>query len=231
MEERKIYSRRFPKKEWEERDKIWMVLCRSFLQRYVRPSDTVLDVGAGYCEFINNIQCGKKYAVDLNEETRDFAHEEVTVLQTRASALSDIGDETIDVAFASNFFEHLESKDELLATLWEIGRVMKSGGRLLILQPNIKYSYKDFWDFFDHYLPLSHKSMIEALELTGFAVLEVRPKFLPFTTKSSLPKHPLLVELYLRSQLAQWIMGRQMFIVATKVTPSAHGDVQGGRSH
>lgn len=227
MEKRKIYSRRFPKQEREERDKIWRVLCRSFLQRYIRPSDTVLDVGAGYCEFINNIHCGKKYAVDLDEGTRDFAHDEVTVLQTRASALSNIGDETIDVAFASNFFEHLESKDELLATLREIGRVMKSGGRLLILQPNIKYACRDFWDFFDHYLPLSHKSMIEALELTGFTVLEVRPKFLPLTTKSSLPKHPLLVELYLRSQIAQSIIGKQMFIVAAKGMPSAHGGDQG----
>jgi len=227
MEKREVYSKRFPKQEWEARNKIWRVLCRSFLQRYVMPSDTVLDVGAGYCEFINNIQCSRKYAVDLNEETKLFAHEGVTVLQTRASALSSIKDQTVDVAFASNFFEHLESKDELLATLREIGRVMKSGGRLLVLQPNFKYSYREYWDFLDHYLPLSHNSMIEALELAGFDVLQVWPRFLPFTTKSSLPKHPLLVELYLRSRLAQWIMGKQMFIVAAKRTPSLYGHAQG----
>lgn len=211
-----LYSARFSKSDVERKNRVWQVLCRDFFQHYLRPSDTVVDVGAGYCEFINHIECRKKYAVDLSDDTRRFANEEVIVLKTESTDLSALEDESADVVFASNFFEHLESKAEVLATLREIHRVLRVVGKLLILQPNIKYLRGDYWDFFDHLLPLSHVSMMEALELSNFTILEVRPKFLPATTKSALPQHPLLVALYLKLPIVQRIMGKQMFIVAMK---------------
>jgi hypothetical protein len=44
----------------------------------------------------------------------------------------------------------------------------------------------------------------------------VQPRFLPYTTKSALPSWPVLVRLYLRCPPLQWLLGRQMFIVAVK---------------
>ncbi len=212
----KLYSARFSESDLQRKNMVWEVLCRDFFQKYVGLSDTVVDVGAGHCEFINNIRCGRKYAVDLSEHTRQFAGEGVAVLQAKSTNMRALGNGSVDVVFASNFFEHLESKADLLATLREIHRVLTTGGRLLILQPNIKYLHGSFWDFLDHHLPLSHLSMTEALELTDFSVLETRPRFLPFTTKSALPQSPLLVALYLKVPLAQRIMGKQMFIAATR---------------
>ena len=212
----KLYSARFSESDLRRKNRVWEVLCRDFFQKYVGLSDTVVDLGAGHCEFINNIRCGKKYALDLSEHTHEFAGEEVAVLHTKSTDIRTLGDGTVDVVFASNFFEHLESKADLLATLREIRRILTTGGRLLILQPNIKYLHGSFWDFLDHHLPLSHLSMTEALELSDFSVLEVRPRFLPFTTKSALPQSPLLVALYLKLPLAQRVMGKQMFIAATR---------------
>lgn len=54
-----LYQGRFSKQEVEDKSRIWEVLCKHFFQEYVSPNDTVLDLGAGYCDFINNIQCGK----------------------------------------------------------------------------------------------------------------------------------------------------------------------------
>lgn len=211
-----LYRHRFAAAERRRKDALWKVLCERFLQRYVGPTDTVVDLGAGYGEFINHIRCGTKYAVDLNEDTRWAVNEDVVFLQRKGYELTDFDDGSVDVVFASNFFEHLPSKEELLATLREIGRVLRPGGRLLVLQPNIRYAYREYWDFFDHHLPLSHESLAEALELTGFTIVEQRPRFLPYTTKVRLPQHPLLLLIYLRLSPLQWLFGKQMFVVAAK---------------
>jgi len=213
---KKLYARRFGPKERAQKNALWKVLCQSFLQRYVSESDVVVDLGAGYCEFINNIRCGRKFAVDLNEETGQYAADDVTVLLEPAAALSSIEDASVDIVFASNLFEHLPDKQVLIAVLAAIHRVLRRGGRLLVLQPNIRYAYREYWDYFDHYLPLSHLSLSEIILMEGFAIEEVRPRFLPYTVKSRLPKSGFLLKIYLRLPPLQLLMGKQMFLVAAK---------------
>jgi SAM-dependent methyltransferase len=209
-----LYEHRFDPAERAEKARIWEVLCRHFFQRYVARDAAVLDLGAGFCEFINHIECGRKYAVDMDEHVRQHAAADVEVHLGRSDDLSWLAPQSLDAVFASNFFEHMTSKDMLLATLAEVHRVLRPGGRILILQPNIRFAYDVYWDFFDHHLPLSDRSMVEALAISGFRPLEVRPRFLPFTTKSALPQSPLLVRLYLMVPLAQRLLGKQMFIAA-----------------
>jgi SAM-dependent methyltransferase len=217
VSERGLYERRFDPAEQAAKREVWAVLCRDFFQRYVRPDDEVLDLAAGFCEFINHIECREKFAVDLNEQVRRHAAPEVTVHVGPAGDLSWLGAESIDLVFASNFFEHLGSKEEMLAVLAEIRRVLRPRGRILVLQPNIRFAYRVYWDFFDHRLPLSDRSMVEGLQLAGFEPSEVRPRFLPYTTKSRLPSWPLLVRLYLRCPPLHRILGQQMFVAAVKV--------------
>ena len=209
-----LYRARFSLEDRARKYALWKVLCEQFLQRYVRPADTVLDLGAGYGEFINHIRCAKKFAVDLNDETAAALDADAIFFQGRAGELSEIAAGSVDVAFASNLFEHLTSKEELLTTLHEVRRVLRGGGKLLILQPNIRYAYREYWDFFDHHLPLSHESMAEALQLAGFTVVESRARFMPYTTKSRLPQWPGLLRIYLRVRPLQWLLGKQMFLVA-----------------
>lgn len=84
------------------------------------------------------------------------------------------------------------------------------------MQPNIKYIGADYWDFFDHHTPLTDKSLKEALELTGYQVKVLIPKFLPYTTKSRIPQYPWLVAIYLHVPFAWKIMGKQILAVAEK---------------
>jgi SAM-dependent methyltransferase len=209
----RLYKARFEESELPRRAAVWRVLCR-FFQRYLPAEAHVLDLGAGYCEFINAIRAARKTAVDLNPATQKYAAPGVTVLQTAADNLAGVSDASVDVVFASNFFEHLPDKPTLLRCLSEIERVLRAGGRLIILQPNIRYAPGAFWDFFDHHLPLSDRSMVEALRLSGFSVKEVRPRFLPMTTKSRLPQWPWLVSLYLALRPAHLLLGKQMLIIA-----------------
>jgi ubiquinone/menaquinone biosynthesis C-methylase UbiE len=52
--------------------------------------------------------------------------------------------------------------------LKEVRRILKPGGKFMILGPNIRYACKEYWDYYDHYLALSHLSLVEGLTLAGY---------------------------------------------------------------
>jgi SAM-dependent methyltransferase len=212
-----IYDRRFGPDVRFRRD-MWGVLCREFFQQYIPSSAAVLEVGAGYCEFINQIQASRKLAIDLNSDTPRHAAADVTVLHTASSDLSAVESGSFDVAFASNFFEHL-SRDDILATMREVRRVLRPGGRFLVLQPNYRYCYRRYWMFFDHVTPIDHDSLAEALETSGFEVTSMLPRFMPYTTKSRMPRSLWLIRAYLRFPLVWRLLGQQAFAVAEVVGP------------
>ena len=213
MDVQTIYERRFAD-SLAFRRQMWAVLCREFFQRHVPTDATVVEVGAGYCEFINQIHAGRKIAVDLNPDTRTYATPEVRVITSSTSHIDGLDSGVADVVFASNFLEHL-SRQDILATLKEVRRVLKPTGRFLILQPNIRYCKEDFWQFFDHITPLCERSLTEALETTGFDVPYVLGRFLPFTTQGRLPNSIGLLKLYLKLRPAWRIFGQQSFFIAT----------------
>jgi len=211
----RIYYRRFGK-DIEFRKEMYHVLCDKFFQRYIPQNAVVLDIAAGYCEFINNIKAKKKIALDLNPDVKQFAENDVEVIISPSTDMKQIKSETVDVAFTSNFFEHL-SKDDIVKTIKEVYRILRKDGKFLILQPNIRYCYKDYWMFFDHITPLDDRSLSEILEVNGFKVIECIPKFLPYTTKSKLPKSVFLLKVYLKISIIQKIIGKQAFIYAKKL--------------
>ncbi|HEX6834333.1 MAG TPA: class I SAM-dependent methyltransferase [Rudaea sp.] len=212
----KLYHQRFPDAELAQKHAIWKVLCGDFFQRYVKPEDTVVDVGAGYCEFINNIRAAHKIAVDLNPDVRRFAAPDVRVINQSCTAIRELEAASVDVVFMSNFLEHLPNKELVLETFREAHRILRPGGRVIVLQPNIRFLPGEYWDFFDHHTPLTDRSLVEGLQLAGFTPTVVYARFLPYTTKSRLPKSIALVKLYLRVPLAWRVLGKQALVVATK---------------
>jgi ubiquinone/menaquinone biosynthesis C-methylase UbiE len=210
-----IYRRRFGK-DVEFRKRMYQVLCADFFQKYIPEDATVLEIGAGYCEFTNNIKAKKKIALDLNPDIKKFAGDDVEAVIASSTDMKQIKNESIDVVFANNFFEHLK-KEDIVETIREVYRVVKREGRFMILQPNIRFCFRDYWMFFDHITPLDDRSLSEVLETNGFKVIECKPKFLPYTTKSKLPKSIFLLKLYLKFPPVHKIFGKQAFIYAKKV--------------
>ncbi len=211
-----LYDHRFSEAERARKDKIWEVLCKYHFQQFVKSTDTVLDIACGQGEFIRHIKCAKKIAADLNRQVQSILPPDIQFINAPANALSAIASGSVDVVFISNFFEHLEEKRAMDAVLQEVLRVLKSGGRLVNMQPNILYEPGRYWDFYDHHLPLSHRSAEEGFVKNGFVVEKVIPRFMPYTTKSALPKHPFLVRMYLAVPLAWRFLGGQFLIVARK---------------
>ncbi len=211
-----LYRERFADQDQMFKERAWDILCRRALQRYVRESDTVLDLGAGRCEFINAIHCREKIAVDLNPDVKAFARDALVVV-TSSVDLTAVDPASVDVVFSSNFLEHLSGKTAVLSTLEECHRVLRPDGTLIVLMPNIRYLHGRYWDYFDHHTPLTHFSLGEALKLTGYRLERVVPRFLPYTVKqTAVPKSLSLLRLYLRLPFIWPIFGRQMLVVGRR---------------
>lgn len=211
-----LYRIRFSERELPRKNAIWQIICRDFLQRYIAPTDTVVDVACGYGEFLNNIQAARKIAVDLNADAQRFLAPNVEFNRQPATELSKVVTGGADAVFTSNFLEHLPDKHVLDLFLDEVHLALRPGGRYLILGPNLRYLPGEYWDFYDHHLGLTHLSLSEALQLKGFVIERCIDRFLPYTTQGALPTHPLLVKLYLHLPFAWRFFGKQFFIVATK---------------
>lgn len=213
---KKLYEVRFSDAERASKERVWRVLCKHYFQRFVRPSDTVLDIACGQGEFIRFIKAGRKIAVDVNGAVGAQLPADVNFICASADHMRGVADSSVDVCFASNFFEHLEGKSAMDAVLREAWRVLKPNGLFVNMQPNIRYAAARYWDFYDHLMPLSHLSAAEGFAKQGFSVETLIPRFVPFSTKSVLPQHPILVRAYLALPFVWKLMGGQFLLVARK---------------
>jgi SAM-dependent methyltransferase len=123
---------------------------------------------------------------------------------------------SLDVVFTSNFFEHLPSKAALERTLQQAHGALAPGGRVIALGPNIKCMGGEYWDFFDHYLPLTELSLVEVLTKCGFRILLCQDRFLPYTMSAG-KEYPIwMLRTYLALPIAWRIFGKQFLVVASK---------------
>lgn len=213
--ESEIYRIRFNDRELQQQRQFWRPICR-YLEKYMSVEGATMDLGAGYCHFINNVRSVKKYALDINEENlRLYAQENVELLIGTGTDIS-LPNASLDTVLASSVYEHFHTREDVARSFREVRRTLRPGGRFLVLQPNFAYCSKHYFDFFDHRLAFTHRAIVEGLQASGFQIVRVIPQFLPFTSKSRLPKSAWLVDLYLRLPFAWRLFGGQMLVVAEK---------------
>jgi dolichol-phosphate mannosyltransferase len=128
------------------------------------------------------------------------------------------------VVFTSNLLEHLQSKAEVERTIAEAHRVLKPGGHFIAMGPNIRVVHGNYWDFWDHAVPISDRSLIELLAIHHLEIVETYDRFLPYTSSSPLPRAPILVRMYLRSRMVWPLFGKQFLIRARKSRAEADND-------
>jgi ubiquinone/menaquinone biosynthesis C-methylase UbiE len=209
------YERRFAEHA-QYRNDVWKVLTADFFQKYVPESATVLDVGCGWGEFSNNIRAAKKYGIDLNPDSATHLSPDVELLSQDCTAHWSVPDGSVDLVFTSNFFEHLESVRDITTTVHQAHRVLRQGGLIIALGPNIRHVKGKYWDFIDHRTPLTDASLAELFSGCGFTIEKQLSRFLPYTMMGG-PKPPVsFVRLYLRVPLAWRVLGAQFLVVGRK---------------
>ncbi|CAN5161894.1 hypothetical protein BH11PSE5_BH11PSE5_25760 [soil metagenome] len=196
------------------RSTVWRTLWQHHFRHRIAPSDCVLDLGAGYGDFINNVTAARRIAVDLWPDMTQHLDPGVEALVGSADALDSIADGTVDYAFSSNLFEHL-TQESVAKVLVSLNRVLSDRGQLTLLQPNYRYAYREYWDDYTHVTAWSHESLPDFLQAHGWEVTDVCPRFLPLSVKSRLPTWPILIAAYLKAPVKP--LGKQMLITARPI--------------
>jgi 2-polyprenyl-3-methyl-5-hydroxy-6-metoxy-1,4-benzoquinol methylase len=210
----KLYQNRFDKRN--RKNAIWKILCKKFFQKFIDKNFIVCDIAAGNCEFINNIECKQKIAFDLNPDLPLYADANVETVQDSFFNMNKYLTNKIDIIFISNVLEHLDTKEMVIEAIRLCRENLSENGKLIILQPNIKLTGGAYWDFIDHKLALTDLSLEEAAKICDLKLNYKIVRFLPYTTKSKMPQHPVLVWFYLKIPLAWRFLGQQSFLVFEK---------------
>jgi len=212
----RIYDGRWGFAELESVRAIWHVLVREFFSQLVPEDAAVLDVGCGFCHFLNEIRAREKLGVDGNPASARFAEAGVTVKIDHDFSLSDLPERHFDVIFISNVLEHLENGTQVIRLVRRCAELLSERGRLIILQPNFRVIGARYFDFIDHKTVLTDASVRETLALADLKLVREIRRFLPYTTKSKVPSHPRLVWLYLKLRPLWFLFGRQSLFVAER---------------
>jgi len=193
------------------RDVLWKSLWRYCFSEMVGPDDCVLDLGAGYCNFINTVVARRRIAVD---SWVDFPTHLAPGVEYKVGSVTDLNfleDGTVDFAFASNLIEHL-TKGDFANLLEALQHKLSPRGTLTILQPNYRYAFREYFDDFDHKSIYTHISLPDYLIANGYEVFRVEPRFMPLTMKGRLPVKPFLIRAWLASPIKP--LGKQMLVRA-----------------
>lgn len=212
----RIYAERWDPEELARVRAVWRVLAREFFQKLIPPEAAVLDVGCGFCHFLNEIRAPERTGVDGNPASVRFAEAGVTVKVARDFSLAELPERHYDFIFVSNVLEHLENGTRVIELVRRCGELLSDRGRLVILQPNFRFVGARYFDFIDHKTVLTDASVRETLALGELTLVREILRFLPYTTKSKLPAHPLLVSLYLKLPPLWRLFGQQSLFVAER---------------
>lgn len=193
------------------REVLWQSLIRYHFQSQIAPGHCVLELGAGYGHFINNVTAARRIAQDQWPDFPKYLAAGVEAHVGDVSDLSFLADGSVDFAFASNLFEHV-SQEDFASVLAQLGRKLKPGGTINILQPNYRYAFREYFDDYTHRTIYSHLSLCDFLEANSYEVLGCAPRFMPLTLKSRFKVKPFLIRLYLMSPVK--LLGKQMLVRA-----------------
>ena len=106
---------------------VWQVVAEHLAPLGARRRPTSLELGAGYCHWINNVRAARRVAVDIWPELPRLrrSRRRGAACSTLSLGLGAFGDGSFDVVLASNFLEHFAP--DAVARRWcdEVGRLLK----------------------------------------------------------------------------------------------------------
>lgn len=214
MNYERLYSYRFRDIDQGARASVWQEIAPHVHEMLGRPK-VMLDPAAGRGEFISAVPARERWAVDM------AAHHEAdygggTNVLTAEIMEAELPSAHFDGIFVSNFLEHLPSQEAISAFLERMLEVAEPGGRIAVMGPNYRYCSREYWDFADHIIALTHRAVAEHLYTAGFHLERTLPRYLPYSFTGILPPSRRLTGAYLRAPLAWRILGKQFLVIGRR---------------
>jgi len=193
---------------------LWSVIAR-YLDRWIPPGAHVVELGSGYCDWINHVRASRRVAVDIWPEiVRHAAPGVETMVLDLSRDLAALGCSTFDVVLASNVLEHFEP-DAASRLVGGIAKVLRPGGRVVLVQPNFRFAFRRYFDDYTHRAVFTDVSLAALLRAHRLSIELVQPRFLPYSLRGARAfVHPWLVRAYLHAPLKP--LAGQMLVVARK---------------
>ncbi len=211
----RVYEHRFPDSEVARKDAVWREISH-YLERWIPSNGAVLDLACDRGFFIGHLQTRERWASDIRDVSAALAPDIQFVQASGLDLLHHLPHGHFDAVFMSNYLEHLQDGQAVIEQFNVVAALLRPGGRVIVLQPNIRLLGGHYWDFIDHRVALTERSLVEAASLAGLDQEVLYTRFLPYTTKSRLPQAGWLVRAYLGFSPAWRILGKQTLYVGRR---------------
>jgi SAM-dependent methyltransferase len=210
-----LYEARFDEREVSAKDAVWREIVR-YIRRYIDSAAPVLDLACDRGHFIRWVEATERWATDIRDMAGSLPADVRFVQASGLELAAALPEAHFGTIFMSNYLEHLESSDAVIDQLRIASGLLRPGGRVIVLQPNIRLVGSRYWDFIDHHVALTERSLLEAAELAGLSTVDLVTRFIPYSTKGRLPTAPAMVRAYLAFRPAWWFMGKQTLFVGER---------------
>ena len=127
----------------------------------------ILELGCGRGDFLNEFQKAGFICAGLDREMSSVDNDyELNVKQCDLAVnVFPYGDNTFDIVYHKSVLEHIYDPGNLMR---ETIRVLKPGGKLIILTPDWHTQWKNFFEDFTHSRPFDVMALSDLLKIYGF---------------------------------------------------------------
>ena len=150
----------------------------SKFQKFIEPTQSVLDFGCGGGYLLAALKCAKRLGVEPNPSAADVARGNGVTVFERAA---DIPSAFVDVVISNHALEHALRP---LEELQHLRRALKPNGRLVLVVPcetdAVKYNKDDINQHLYSWSPMCAGNLVQAAGFDVLSSLAVRHRWPPF---------------------------------------------------
>jgi len=143
-------------------------LCGYLFNRFnLKQGEKLLDVGCGRGDFLEGFKASGLEVAGLDREKPTFGTmKDVEVRYANIESESfPFEDNTFDVVFAKSVIEHIFDPENFMR---ECRRVLKPGGRIIMMTPDWISQMKIFFDDYTHRQPYTREAVKDILDIFDF---------------------------------------------------------------